>query len=202
MLARARREESGWTLIASIVTLAIVLTVGGATLSLAWRSLSSSTRERDAARAIAAADAGADIAAYRMNRAITFQGTAGLLGFPVDTLRTVGCLGVDVGGTTVISTAGGGGCSASPEEKTGDGSTFHYQLLNGVHLGSGLGELLLRRIVVTGTSNATSRRVIVTYKLQVNSSDPLALFKRYRYAVCSTRPPTSDPASGCPDPGT
>jgi type II secretory pathway pseudopilin PulG len=201
MLARARRDESGWTLIASIVTLAIVLTVGGATLSLAWRSIGSSTKERDAARALAAADAGADVAAYRMNRALTFQGTAGLLGFPVDTLRTVGCLGVDVGGTTVISTAGGG-CSVSPDEKTGDGSTFHYQLINGVHLGAGLGEVVMRRIVVTGTSNATSRRILVTYKLQVNTSNPLALFKRYRYAVCSTRPPTSDPASGCPDPGT
>jgi len=60
----------------------------------------------------------------------------------------------------------------------------------------------VRRIVATGTSNGTSRRGLVPYKLHVNKSNHLSLVQRYRYALCSTKPPTSDRAPGCRAPGT
>jgi hypothetical protein len=201
---RRLRGEDGFTLVPAIVTLSIVLAVGGASLAMAWRSLGSSTRDRSAARALAAADAGADVAGYRLNRTLVSAGSAGLLGFTTDALRTVGCIKVQVGGAVAIDTSSvsAGFCGQTTDEDLADGSKFHYVMSTGIKLGASVSEILTRRVIATGISAGVTRRVLVTYKLELNASNPLRLFKRYRYAICSAVAPTSDPASGCPDPGT
>lgn len=203
-MRRRARAEAGFTLIPAIVTLSIVLVVGGASLALAWRSLGSSARDRSAARALAAADAGADIAGYRLNRTLVSAGSAGLLGFTTDALRTVGCIKVQAGGHVALDTTSqsGGFCQQTTDEDLGDGSKFHYVMTTGVKLGGSASDILTRRVIATGISAGVTRRVLVTYKLDLNGGNPTRLFKRYRYAVCTATAPTSDPASGCTDPGT
>ena len=198
------RREGGFTLIPAMFTLMIVLMVGGASLAMAWRSLGSSARDRSAAKAQAAADAGADIAGYRLNKTLVSAGTAGLLGFTSDALRSVSCISVSVGSFSVIdgSGASGGYCSQSADEDLGDGSKFHYSMSLGVKLGGSASQILTRNVISTGISGGVTRRVMVVYKLDLNNGNVLRLFKRYRYSTCTATPPTSDPASGCTDPGT
>jgi type II secretory pathway pseudopilin PulG len=198
------RSQGGFTMIPAIVTMSLILAVGGAALAMAWRSIATSQKDRSAERAMAAADSGADVAGYRMNKTIVGAGSAGLLGFTTDALHTLACTQVSAGSWTVVTgpSNNGGFCTTSPEESLGDGSSFHYTMSLGVHLGAGASDILVRRVVSTGTSGTVTRRILVTYKLDLTTGSAIRLFKRWRYAVCSTTPPTSDPSSGCPDPGT
>lgn len=199
-MARLRAAD-GFTLVAVLATLLIVLLTSSAALAMAMRRMQTSTRDRSVARAVAAADAGADVAGWRMNRALLSQGGAGLLGFTTDAVRQLGCTSVGVGSFTVTKAAPQQGwCPETPAEGLGDGTSFRYAVsLDLQVIGTGSSALLSRRVVVTGKAGAVSRRILVTYQLDVNAGRVTKLWRRARWVTCTTKP-TSAPDGGCSAP--
>lgn len=196
------RGEGGSTMVAAMATLLVVGLLGGAVLSLATRRLDTSQRDRSVARAAAAADAAADVAGYRMNRTLVSAGGAGLLGIATDTVRQLGCAEVAAAGIEVIAAgASASWCAATPWEDLGDGARYRYSTsLDVVAVGGGVPGTIERRVVATGSAGGRERRILVVYRLDVAGGTPTRLFKRWRYAVCTTKPTGSRPDSGCPDP--
>ena len=197
------KREDGFTAVTAIIVLLIVTGFASSALAFGLRSMSTSQRDRSSARALAAADAGADRAGYLLNRTLVSSGTAGLLGLAVDTLRTVSCVKVTAAGYQVISTAPQGGfCADGISEDLGNGSSYEYRMTTNVNLGTTLGETLVRRVVSTGLSGGVKRRVLVTYRLDIDPAHITSLWKRWRYVECSPTAATGQPAdNGCPDPG-
>lgn len=197
------RAEDGFTLVAVLATLLIVLLTSSAALALALRRIDTSMRDRSAARAVAAADAGADVAGWRMNRTLLSQGGAGLLGFATDAVRQLGCTSVGVGSFSVTKASPQQGwCPQTPAEVAGDGATFRYTVSLDVQvIGTGASGVLVRRVVVTGTAGGVSRRILATYKLDVNAGKVTKLWRRARWVTCTTKP-TTTADGGCADPGT
>jgi hypothetical protein len=184
------------------VTLVVFL-FAGAALASGLDGLNSSEKARDVARAQAAADAGADIAGWRMNRTLVAPGTGALLGYPTATLRTLTCVSVGVGGGSFslsLVSAGTAFCPQTTDESLGDGSSFHYTVSTGVNV-TGLNLVIARRVIAVGTYKSTTRRVLVTYRLDIDPSHPTTLFKRWRYVQCTSKQTGSAVDSGCPDPG-
>lgn len=188
------------------VTLVVFL-FAGAALASGLDALNSTEKSRDVARAQAAADAGADIAGWRMNRTIVAPGAGGLLGYTTATLRTLTCISVGAGGggggasfSLSLVSAGTAFCSQTAEESLGDGSSFHYTVSTGVNV-TGLNLVIARRVIAVGTYKSTTRRVLVTYRLDIDPSHPTTLFKRWRYVQCTSKQTGSAVDSGCPDPG-
>lgn len=200
MSARLRREE-GFTMVAAIATLVIVVALGGALLSLVVRRAHTGIRDLDVARAAEAADAGADVAGWRMNRTLVSAGTAGLLGLATDAARTLGCTTVSAGGFSVV-TQSSGWCPTTTSEDLGDGTSFNYSMSLDLNVvGSGLSKTIVRRVIVTGMAGGYRRRILVVYRLDLNLAGGLRLFKRWHYVVCTAKPTGGAADSGCPDPG-
>lgn len=199
---RRLAREDGYTVVAAIATLTVVSVLVGAALSLALRRQDTAQRDRSVARAIAAADAGADVAGWRMSRALVSAGGSGLLGFTGDVVRQLGCTSVSAGSFSVISgDEADGWCPPTASEDLGDGASYTYSLsLDVTALGGGASETLERRVVVVGRAGGRQRRILVTYKLDLDAGTATTLFKRWRYVVCPAKPTGSRPDSGCPDP--
>ncbi len=204
-MSRARGED-GYVVAVTVLVLGIILAMAGAAVALAVRSVDTSNRDKRAARSLAAADAGLDIARYRLNR--TLLATKGLgLSAPSTTtnldgvLATRDCLSVAITTLGTILPSGETVCAATEKESLGDGTSFSYRVANRFTIGTALPEILTRQVLVTGHGpRGTQRRVLGTFRTRVNTqSQPTTLFRLWRYVECSAQP--SDPAnpfSGCP----
>lgn len=197
MTAVSARGERGSAIVAVLGVVLALLLLGGAALSLADRRLGSSARERDAARAAAAADAAADVAGLRMNRALGSTGVAELAGLPAEAVARLGCVSVAVR-RVEIGLGDGDWCPASAWEDLGDGASFQYTIGTQVQLLRG--RLVERRVVATGRAGGLVRRVLVTYELDLDARAPARLFRRARYALCTATAPAGRADGGCPDP--
>lgn len=113
--ARLIGEQRGGVLPIAVSVLLIVLLLTGVTVAYSVRSVDRSNFDRYSARALAAADAGLDVAQYRMNKALLAGQTVGLVGLVNGVTKQLGCteLGVGVGGLVRVGLrAGGGWCVA------------------------------------------------------------------------------------------
>lgn len=100
------RRDDGFTLAATMAIMGLTLAFVGVAVGMALAGLTHSESSRSVERAQAAADAGADIAGYRMNKTLLAPATSSILGLAGSALQTVGCAGLslDFGSTTSIST--------------------------------------------------------------------------------------------------
>lgn len=203
------RDERGSAIVSVIGVVLALLLLGGAALSLSQRRLEDSARDRDLVRATAAADAAADVAGLRMNRALVSTGLPDLVGLPRDAVRRVGCISlvsapdVAVPGASAqlqanLALGETDWCPASATEDLGDGASFSYSV--GTQLTVLGGPLVQRRVVAIGRSGRVERRLLVTYELDLEADTPTRLFRRARYVVCTARPSAARPDDGCPDP--
>jgi Tfp pilus assembly protein PilX len=219
-MSRLRSDESGFAMIAVIMVLMIVTLLTGAALALSLRSVTTSSADRARDVALGAADEGADVAAWRMNKLLVSPGGAGLMGFADGLLGSLGCINVnanltlsvaEIASGSVSGGAGAGWCAATPPEDAGNGATFSYRVqtdvnlnnvdnLNIVNGGVTVAVIVERRILVTGTDQGQVRRLLLTYRLDPQLTP---LFERYRYVECSPVVPAGSTAvdAGCPDPG-
>ncbi|WP_205695555.1 hypothetical protein [Conexibacter sp. SYSU D00693] len=156
----------------TIWVMAIVLLLSGFAVASALGGLTSAGRAKEVDRAQAAADAGADIAGYRMSKTLLAPGADGLLGYVGGTLRTVGCVGanLDYGSTSSIPAQPSGAgapaagalaalptvgkavaglipdgksfCRTTTDEQLGDGASFRYAISTAVQLPASVTSLL------------------------------------------------------------
>ncbi|MDQ3410050.1 MAG: hypothetical protein M3469_08730 [Actinomycetota bacterium] len=208
-MSRARGED-GYVVAVTVLVLGIILAMAGAAVALAVRSVDTSNRDKRAARSLAAADAGLDVAHYRLNRTLLATKKLGLSPPSTttsldDVLATGDCLAVTIGGSNPGTKFGtilaSGVCAATEQEPLGDGTSFSYRVANRFTIGVTIPETLTRQVLVTGHGpRGTQRRVLGTFRVRVNAQNqPTTLFRRWRYVECSAQPsdPTN-PFSGCP----
>lgn len=115
MRQRLRAEERGAVLPIAVSVLLIVIMLTGAAVAYSVRSIDRSNYDRYAARAQAAADAGLDVARYRMNKAVLGGQVVGLAGLVNGTLKQLGCtqIGAAVGGLVRVGLQPGAGWCAA-----------------------------------------------------------------------------------------
>lgn len=109
----------------AVAVLLIVIMLTGAAVAYSVRSIDRSNFDRYAARAQAAADAGLDVARYRMNKAVLGGQVVGLAGLVSGTIRQLECtqIGVGVGGLTRIGLQPGAGWCAAGGWELVDGES-------------------------------------------------------------------------------
>lgn len=137
------RSERGMALPTAMFAMVASLGFAGAAVMSSVNVQQGSHRDSDSKNAIAAADAGANVALLRLNRyATAFSGSTP-------------CLGVSSGTLVLAGTAADGWCP--PIEGSVGDSSYMYRATPAV--GS---EAM--SVVATGTSGEVSRRIAVTYK--------------------------------------
>jgi hypothetical protein len=201
------RSEHGFAVPLALAIIAIIAGFSAVAIALATHNVDRSSRDRNSVRALAAADAGLDTAAYRLNKTLVASRVDGLVPGGLATLveETAGCLELGVGNTSVelVTMAE---CAATDAESVdatvdddglGQSATFRYWVKSEVDLGTG-DSLVKRRIVSVGEVDGITRRVMGTYRLDV-AAPATALFTRESYAECTATVPSagSDPAAGC-----
>jgi len=198
-LARRLRAQDGFVLPGAIALLAIFAALTATALTLSLQSIDQTNRDRRVVRALQAADAGADVAIFRLNHMLVASG-AGALGVAVGTVESLGCTSVDVatGFYSIKPPAAAEYCSAtSGVAEDVEGATYSYRVANAVKALDG--ETLQRKILVTGTAGSAKRRVLVKVKLVINGEGSAVLYKRVRHTECTAEPTdASVPDSGCP----
>lgn len=201
---RRLRTQSGMALPLALVTMFIVALTVGAALSLSIGSLERSSVNKGTSRALAAADAGADVATWRMNKTLVAHPVAGLSGLATGVVRELGCVTVASGGSLgFTSLSGPGWCTATTwEDLDNDISRherFQYYVSSGVNLTSGAAQVLERRVVAIGESGARRRRLLTVIQLRLDTDAVFKLFERSRSVECPSRGwSVSDPTAGCP----
>lgn len=137
-----RRNERGMALPAAIFAMVASIGLAGAAVMSSVSVQRGSMRDSDSKNAIAAADAGASVALLRLNRYATAFSTA------------TPCLGVSNNSLVLSGTAADGWCP--PISGTVGDATYVYR--------STPATTGTMSVVATGTSDAVSRRVAVTFK--------------------------------------
>jgi hypothetical protein len=211
---RLAGDQGGFALPLTLSVIAIVAALSAIAIAFATHSVERSSRDRLAARAQAAADAGADAAAFRMSRALLASKIDGLLGpSALSALQSeIGCLGLSAGGgeipqITLISNVSA--CTSTPEEPVdsevlGDGvgatATFRYWIKNRANVIVNGRALLERQIVSLGKADDVTRRISAIYRFDLQAPAQ-ALIQRVSYAECTAAAPAGgqDPATGCPN---
>jgi hypothetical protein len=202
-MRRRLESERGFALPVVMPILVVVGLLAAAMLAMTSASLSRSAEDRRATRALAAADAGADVAVWRMNKTLASAELTGLLGLPLHVVGNLGCVNLDARGLLGVSTLSAAGwCPPTPWEDLGsDGAvdaSYSYTVSTGINV-IGVADLVERKIVATGRAGGEQRRVMVTVRGDLNPDNLLSLFRRYRYVECTARPTGPEPDSGCPE---
>ena len=204
---RRPREQHGFAVPLAIGVIAIIAGFSAVAIALATHNVDRSSRDRSSARALAAADAGLDTAAYRMNKALVASRVDGLVpgGLEALTTETLGCLEIGAGPLS-LELVPLGECAVSGSEPLdatvdddglGDPATYRYWIKTTVDLGTG-DSLVERQIIAVGEVDGVVRRVLGTYRLDL-APPATALFSRAGYVECTATSPAAgaDPAAGC-----
>lgn len=138
-----RRSERGMALPAAMFATIASLGIGGAAVMSSVNVQQGGHRDGDSKSAIAAADAGANVALLRLNRYASALSTS------------TPCLGVSNGTLALSAVAADGWCPAI-SGSVGD-STYVYRSTPAT-------AATTMSVVATGTSGEVSRRIAVTYK--------------------------------------
>jgi hypothetical protein len=201
VIARRLRAEAGFVLPGAIALLAIFAGLTATALTFSVQSLDNTNHDRRVVHALQAADAGADIAIFRLNHMLVASGTGAMLGPAVDLVGTLGCTSVDVAGfNTIVPPTAATYCAEQSGSATDvQGATYTYRVATAVNVLSGTENLLLRKILVTGTDHDVTRRVLVKVRLVIGGAGNLVLYQRMRHTECTSEPPDpASPDSGCP----
>lgn len=138
------QSEEGIALPLALLAMIATMALAGAAVLSSIDVQQGSNRDNNAKNAIAAADAGANVAMLRLNRyADTLSNASGQ-----------NCLGVDVEGKLVVTGAVSGWCP--PIQETVGSATYSYRV-SAMFAGS------VMSVVSTGTAGSVSRRVAVTF---------------------------------------
>ncbi len=214
---RARlRSESGYVVPLALAVIAIVAGFSAVAIALATHNVDRSTRDRASLRALAAADAGLDAAAYRLNRTLVasriegfvpYSGGAGEDALQTLLTETAGCLSLGVGSLEVNFAAGT--CAASSDETIdatvdddglGPSAKFRYYVRTGVNVLVAGEPTVERRVVSVGEVDGVTGRAMGVYRVELDAAELNALFERELYVTCTDdQPPGGDPTVGCPD---
>lgn len=208
---RARlAADSGYAVPLALAVIAIVAGFGAVTIALATHNVDRSSRDRDSVRALAAADAGLDAAAYRMSKALLASRIDGLLDPATqEAVRAeAGCLNLSVGGTLQATVVDGGSCVAtSPEDLDatvaedglGASANFRYWIKLRANVLLDGRSLVERQIVAVGEVDGVVRRLAGVYRFDLEA--PVgSVVTRSSYVECTAEVPEpgADPATGCP----
>lgn len=201
MIARRLRAQTGFVLPGAIALLAIFAGLTATALTFSLQSLDNTNRDRRVVRALQAADAGADIAIFRLNHMLVAAGTGATLGLAVDAVGSLGCTSVDLAGfNTIVPPTAAAYCATQSGSATDvQDATYSYRVATAVNVLSGTDNLLTRKILVTGTAGNVTRRVLVKVRLVVDGAGSLVLYQRVRHTECTSEAPDpASPDSGCP----
>jgi hypothetical protein len=133
------RQQDGVALPVAVMTLMLILSLGGLVMQQSMALGDAANREQRSKRAIQAADAGLDIAVFRVSKLAT---------------RTQFCPVVGGTGFAGYETIVGQQWCPEVQENLGDGKTVRYRVSAPDAVGN-------RRIVATGTADGVTRRVFV-----------------------------------------
>lgn len=206
---RRLTREDGFAVPLALSVILIVAAFGGVAITLATHNIDRSSRDRASARALAAADAGIDTAAFRMAKLVLGSKINGLLdpgsqGALQAVTNQLECLSISVGSAVVVSSTG---CPASAAERVdeevngdgvGDPAEFRYWVKLGGNVGTPQAPLLERKVVAVGDADGVVRRVMATYRVDLRAP-VAALLTRTSWVECTAKVPApgSDPAAGC-----
>lgn len=221
------RDESGIAVPMALIVILMLLGLGLAATQASIAGLSQATRDRQSKRALAAADAGADAAVWRLNHTVLAFDAQGLLNLsnPAGTIQNVlqqGCVTVTAANIDLLNTGSYTGnfnpilpdlnlpwCSASSQggasEDMGDGAGYTYKVSSAVRaLSSGALVGMRRKVVVTGKVRNVTRRILIGLDLRLVSGQnwiPESLFQRTGWVECPAAAPagSSAPDAGCPE---
>jgi Tfp pilus assembly protein PilX len=150
-IARRLRSERGIALPVAVSALMITGALAGAAATSAMTADRGSTRDRSVKRAVAAADAGLSIAAYRLNH------------FAKALTPTLQCVSLNATtGLLQVEAALGDNWCREQTEDLGEGASYRYRVSTRVQTTIGGQLVWQRKIVSTGVSNGVQRRAIST----------------------------------------
>lgn len=210
-LRSAAASERGLAVPLVLSVIVIVIGFGAVMVAVATHNVDRSERDRLSSRALQAADAGLDAAAYRMNKMILATKTDNLLTDPATLealLGEAGCIEVGAGAFLQATLVSSGICQPTQGEMVdsevdGDGlgvpAEFRYYVkLRANVLVSGR-SLLERQIVSIGEVDGVMRRVSGLYRFDVEAPAN-SVVSRIFYTECTAREPGAgeDPSADCP----
>lgn len=205
------RSQEGFAVPVVLAVLVIVLGFGGVTVTVATHNVDRSERDRASSRALQAADAGLDAAAYRMDKVLLASKIENVLSPSTVSalLSEVGCLHLGVGDSLTASLASTGVCTPTDSEELDPGvsgqslgspASFKYYIkLRANVLVSGH-SVLERQIISVGEVDGVVQRVSGIYRFDLNVPTT-STTTRTAYTVCTAVDPEEvggDPAAGCP----
>jgi len=207
--------EGGFALPLALSIMFVIGALVMATIGFATHNTDRSIRDRKAARALAAADAGVEAALYRMNKALVSTQLQGLLGVVPGLLAEVKCVSLSLGQLTLLNPSNGWCPEASSSEVIDGPATsgetwvderFTYQVSMGLEIDlipTQNAKVIERKIIATGYNGNVKQRVMATAEAWIGNSgtvlgDLLKLFEQTGYVKCTPEPPNpADPTSGC-----
>lgn len=183
MISRAQRigSDDGFAIPVAIYVLMIFFALSLATAFVATTALSQATRDGQVKRALAASDAGMEVAHYRMNKLLLMPDElVGLLNLdpsiaePLERAQ-LACLSRDTEEARVEIVP----CSEAPvaTDVLGDGTEFRYWIETSVQILPATADLPIRierRVLSEGKSGPVRRRAVETYwlELEADGSEP------------------------------
>jgi Tfp pilus assembly protein PilX len=150
-IARLLRSERGVALPVAVSVLMVSGALAGAAATSAVTGDRQSNRDRSVKRAVAAADAGLNIASYRLNHFATAL---------TPTLQCVS-LNASSGLLQVEAALGDNWCRAQTED-LGEGTSYSYRVSTRAQVNIGGQAVWQRKIVSTGIANGVQRRAITS----------------------------------------
>ena len=184
MTRRARlRGEEGISLAVAMLSLMLMIILGGVALQEAVGSLRVTGKQSGIKRALQAADAAIDVATFRLER-LDLGGTLKIDPLHPDQIASQQCIvsngtvagGIDAAPLNLLGPTDASGrrwCPETAPESAGDGATFTYRVSQLARVGDtscGTGGLLNldRQIVAVGRSGTAVRRVTARLRSAVS----------------------------------
>jgi len=205
-------SEDGYAVPVVLAILVIVLGFGAVTVAIATHNVDRSEHDRASSRALQAADAGLDSAAYRMDKILLASEVENVLSASTVSalLSEVGCLQLGVGDTLTASLSSGGTCTPTDAEELDPGlsghslgppAEFKYYIKLRANVLVGGHSVLERQIISVGEVDGVIQRVAGIYRFDLDAP-ATSTTTRTAYTVCTAEDPGEsggDPADGCPD---
>jgi hypothetical protein len=195
-------RDDGFVLPAAMMMLLILLVLSVTALQLSLNSVDTSNRDRRVVRALQAADAGVDVAIFRLNHMLVAGASSAVLGAVPNAVQSLGCTSVNALGVTISQVSPSAPQVYCPTEDGSaggvEGGTYSYRVSTALNVTGSLGNLLIRSILATGVANGAQRRVLVKVRAVIGGAGNLVLYQRIHHTECTAQPTNSAPDSGCP----
>jgi Tfp pilus assembly protein PilX len=168
--AKLARSQEGIALPVTIIILVICAALAALAASAAITGNHQSTRDRSVKRALGAADAGVDLAQYRINKLVEVLTDA------------KPCVVVDATGRLTTQAIAADGWCPEVSEELGDGATFRYRVSNRSNTVVSGKTYWQQSIVSTGVLGNVQRRLKAVVSAPVDAG-----FSPFKYGVYSNK---------------